>query len=82
MAQQHWAEGAVDAEASVEMKKVGNAKGWWRRGTCLLEMGRLEEADAWVRQGLEFEATEQDLVQLREQIDKKKKKKKAAAAAK
>lgn len=72
MAQQNWAEGAVDAEASVEMKKVGNAKGWWRRGTCLLEMGRLEEAESWVKQGLEFEATEQDLVQLRQEIEKKK----------
>lgn len=72
MAQQNWAEGAVDAEASVEMKKVGNAKGWWRRGTCLLEMGRLEEAELWVKQGLEFEATEQDLVQLKQEIEKRK----------
>ncbi|KAF2176291.1 hypothetical protein K469DRAFT_682624 [Zopfia rhizophila CBS 207.26] len=72
MALQNWAEGAVDAEASVEMKKVGNAKGWWRRGKCLLEMGRYEEADAWVKQALEFEATEQDLVQLKEEIEKKK----------
>jgi translocation protein SEC72 len=74
MAQQNWAEGAVDAEASVEMKKVGNAKGWWRRGKCLLEMGRLEEAETWVKQGLEFEATEQDLVSLKEEIENKKKK--------
>lgn len=72
MAQQNWAEGSVDAEASVEMKKVGNAKGWWRRGKCLLEMGRLEEAEHWVKQGLEFEATEQDLVQLKEQIESRK----------
>ncbi|KAI8940673.1 hypothetical protein NX059_001943 [Plenodomus lindquistii] len=72
MAQQNWAEGAVDAEASVEMKKVGNAKGWWRRGKCLLEMGRLDEAELWVKQGLEFEATEQDLVNLKEEIEKKK----------
>ncbi|KAH7386655.1 hypothetical protein DE146DRAFT_665258 [Phaeosphaeria sp. MPI-PUGE-AT-0046c] len=72
MAQQNWAEGAVDAEASVEMKKVGNAKGWWRRGKCLLEMGRLDEADQWVKQGLEFEATEQDLVQLKDEIEKRK----------
>jgi translocation protein SEC72 len=72
MAQQNWAEGAVDAEASVEMKKVGNAKGWWRRGKCLLEMGRLEEAEQWVKQGLEFEATEQDLVQLKDEIERRK----------
>lgn len=71
MAQQLWAEGAVDAEASVEMKKVGNAKGWWRRGKCLLEMGRLDEAEQWVKQGLEFEATEQDLVNLKAEIEKK-----------
>lgn len=72
MAQQNWAEGAVDAEASVEMKKVGNAKGWWRRGKCLLEMGRLDEAEEWVKQALEFEATEQDLVKLKEEIEKRK----------
>ncbi|EUC29965.1 hypothetical protein COCVIDRAFT_108834 [Bipolaris victoriae FI3] len=71
MAQQKWAEGAIDAEASVEMKKVGNAKAWWRRGKCLLEMGRLEEAETWVKQGLEFEATEQDLVSLKEEIERR-----------
>jgi translocation protein SEC72 len=73
MAQQKWPEGAADAESSVEMKKVGNAKAWWRRGKCLLEMGRLEEAEQWVKQGLEFEATEQDLVNLKEEIEKKQK---------
>ncbi|KAF2866574.1 hypothetical protein BDV95DRAFT_504981 [Massariosphaeria phaeospora] len=72
MAQQNWAEGAVDAEASVEMKKVGNAKGWWRRGKCLIEMGRLDEAETWVKQGLEFEATEQDLLQLKAEIEGRK----------
>jgi len=72
MAQQNWAEGAVDAEASVEMRRVGNAKGWWRRGKCLLEMGRLDEAEQWVKQGLEFEATEHDLLSLRDEIEKKK----------
>ena len=34
MAQQAWAEAAVDAETAVEMKKVGNVKAWWRRGQC------------------------------------------------
>ncbi|KAL6704639.1 hypothetical protein ACN47E_008036 [Coniothyrium glycines] len=72
MAQQNWAEGAIDAEASVEMKRVGNAKGWWRRGKCLLEMGRLDEAEEWVKQALEIEATEHDLIQLRDEIEKKK----------
>ncbi|RMZ70953.1 tetratricopeptide repeat domain containing [Pyrenophora seminiperda CCB06] len=71
MSMQHWAEGAIDAEASVEMKKVGNAKAWWRRGKCLLEMGRLDEAEGWVQQGLEFEATEQDLVLLKAEIEKR-----------
>ena len=55
MAQQMWPEGAVDAEVSVEMKRVANVKGWWRRGQCLREMGRFEEASEWVRQGLDFE---------------------------
>ncbi|KAK5691574.1 hypothetical protein LTR97_011568 [Elasticomyces elasticus] len=55
MAQQSWAEGSVDAECSVELKRVGNVKGWWRRGGCLKEMGRQEEAAEWVRNGLEFE---------------------------
>ncbi|KAK3117803.1 hypothetical protein LTR53_000491 [Teratosphaeriaceae sp. CCFEE 6253] len=55
MAQQAWAEGSVDAECSVELKRVGNVKGWWRRGSCLKEMGRREEAAEWVRSGLEFE---------------------------
>ena len=74
MSLQNWAEGAVDAEASVEMKKVANAKGWWRRGKCLMEMGRLDEAEAWVKQALEFEATEQDLVALKAEIEGKMKK--------
>ena len=55
LAQQLWVEGANDAEVSVEMKKVGNVKGWWRRGVALKEMGRWEECREWVRQGLEFE---------------------------
>ncbi|KAF2654255.1 hypothetical protein K491DRAFT_694019 [Lophiostoma macrostomum CBS 122681] len=73
MGQQNWAEGAVDALASVEMRKNPNAKAWWRRGKCLLEMGRMEEAEMWVKQALEFEATEQDLLALRDEIEKRKK---------
>jgi translocation protein SEC72 len=69
MAIQEWAQGAVDAEASVEMRKVGNAKGWWRRGKCLVEMGRLEEAQAWVGQALEFEANESDLLALKREVE-------------
>jgi translocation protein SEC72 len=69
MATQNWPEGAVDAEASVEARRVGNAKGWWRRGKCLMEMGRLDEARDWVRQGLEVEGEEGDLVTLLKEIE-------------
>lgn len=55
MGQQSWPEAALDAKISAEMKRVGNVKGWWRRGQCLKEMGRLDEARDWVRQGIEFE---------------------------
>lgn len=70
MAVQSWVEGAVDAECSVEAKKVGNAKAWWRRGRCLLEMGREEEAREWVKQGLEIEGSEADLVGLLKEIER------------
>ncbi|KHN97293.1 tetratricopeptide repeat domain containing protein [Metarhizium album ARSEF 1941] len=69
MAMQNWPEGAVDAEASVEARRVGNAKAWWRRGKCLMEMGRLEEARDWTRQGLEVEGEEGDLVSLLKEIE-------------
>lgn len=55
MGQQSWPEAALDAKISTEMKRVGNVKGWWRRGQCLKEMGRLDEARDWLRQGIEFE---------------------------
>lgn len=71
MALQNWVEGAADAEASVEGKRVGNAKAWWRRGRCLLEMGRLAEAKEWVRTGLEVEGEEGDLAGLLRDIEKK-----------
>ena len=57
---QQWAEASVDAECSVELKKVGNVKGWWRRGVALKEMGRLEEAAEWTREGVEFESAGPD----------------------
>ena len=66
-----WAEGAVDAEASVEAKRVGNAKAWWRRGKCLAQMGRWEEAREWVGRALEVEGNEADLVALAEDIERK-----------
>jgi translocation protein SEC72 len=69
MAMQAWPEGAVDADASVEARKIGNAKAWWRRGKCLMEMGRYDEAREWVGRGLEMEGTEADLVALLKEID-------------
>ncbi|KAH6655183.1 hypothetical protein BKA67DRAFT_559718 [Truncatella angustata] len=71
MGLQSWAEGAVDAEASVEAKRVGNAKAWWRRGRCLYEMGRLEEAKEWVSRGLEMEGEEAELKTLLGEVNTK-----------
>ncbi|KAK6951526.1 hypothetical protein Daesc_006047 [Daldinia eschscholtzii] len=71
MALQSWAEGAADAEASVEAKRVGNSKAWWRRGKCLVEMGRLIEAKEWVSKGLEMEGDEGELVALLKDINAK-----------
>jgi translocation protein SEC72 len=49
IALQMWPEGAADAATSVEMKAgPGQGKAWWRRGKCLVEMGRWEEAEEWV----------------------------------
>ncbi|KAM3068847.1 hypothetical protein ACMFMG_011009 [Clarireedia jacksonii] len=71
MAMSNWAEGAVDAESSVEAKRAGNAKAWWRRGKCLMEMGRLDEAKEWIGRGLEMENHETDLVGLLREIEAK-----------
>ncbi|KAK3350498.1 hypothetical protein B0H65DRAFT_454977 [Neurospora tetraspora] len=68
---QEWPEAAVDAEASVEAKRVGNAKAWFRRGKSLLEMGRLEEAREWVGRGLEVEGEEKELAELGREIEKR-----------
>ena len=47
-------------------------KAWWRGGKCLVEMGRWDEARAWVEQalGIEGSASEggKELVQLLEEI--------------
>lgn len=54
MGLQAWPEAAADAETSAELKPApGNGKAWWRRGRCLVEMGRWEEATEWVTKGLE-----------------------------
>lgn len=65
---QMWPEGAGDAEASVECKRVGNGKAWWRRGRCLVEMGRWEDARGWVGEGLEVEGNEAELGNLAKEI--------------
>lgn len=67
----NWPEAAVDAEASVEAKRQGNAKAWFRRGRCLVEMGRLQEAREWVARGLEFEGEEKEMVELLKEVDGK-----------
>ena len=51
MVASQWAEGAADAACSVELKRQGNGKAWWRRGKCLVEMGRWEDAARWVAEG-------------------------------
>lgn len=51
-----WAEAGEDARMSVEMKRAMNVKAWFRRGICLREMGRLDEAREWVALGVEFES--------------------------
>ncbi len=71
MAMQSWAEGSIDAEASVEAKKAGNAKAWWRKGKCLIEMGRLEEAAEWIGRGLEMEGKERDVMGLLKKVEEK-----------
>lgn len=68
MAKSMWADGAADAETSVELKRGGNGKAWWRRGRCLCEMGRWEEAREWVISGLEVEGNEGDLAALAKEI--------------
>lgn len=68
MSANNWPEGAIDAQCSVEMKKQNNSKAWWRRGKCLLEMGRVDEARDWVAEGLDFEA-EPELQQLKTEIE-------------
>ncbi len=69
MAMRQWVEGWKDAECSVECKKGGNAKAWWRGGRCLVEMGRLEEAREWVKRGLEVGGTERDLEELLSEVE-------------
>ena len=68
---QMWPEGAADAATSVEMKPVpGNSKAWWRRGKCLVEMGRWDEAKEWIERALEAEGMESsDMKTLRIEVE-------------
>ncbi|KAK3328039.1 hypothetical protein B0T19DRAFT_181423 [Cercophora scortea] len=75
----NWPEGATDAEASVEAKRQGNAKAWFRRGKCLVEMGRLEEAREWVAKGLEVEGEEKELMEFLKDVEARIAKKEAEA---
>lgn len=60
MAQSMWPEAALDAFCSTELKKVTNAKGWWRRTVALKEQGRLDEALDVVREAVDFESAGPD----------------------
>ncbi|KAI1171753.1 tetratricopeptide repeat domain-containing protein [Nemania sp. FL0916] len=76
-----WPEAAADAEASVEAKRVGNSKAWWRRGKSLVEMGRFDEARDWVRKALELEGDEAELAALLKDVEARLEKTKTAGAA-
>ncbi|RKF55667.1 Translocation protein sec72 [Erysiphe neolycopersici] len=72
MSLQNWPEGAIDAEASVEAKKSGNPKAWWRRGRCLVEMGRIDDAIEWIEKALVVEGNDADLATLLRETKKRK----------
>lgn len=54
MSMNDWPEALADVNASIELKKAGNPKAHWRKGKCLKEMGRFEEARDALEYGLEF----------------------------
>ena len=74
----NWPEGAVDAGTSVEMKRIGNGKAWWRKGRCLVEMSRWDEAQEWVSKGLEVEGGDVELKTLMADIEQHMKKRESA----
>jgi translocation protein SEC72 len=49
----NWPEALADASVSVELKKPQNQKAHWRKGKCLKEMGRLEEARDALEHGID-----------------------------
>jgi len=69
MATGQWPEGLADAEASIDCKRVGNPKAHWRKGKCLKEMGRLEEAREAIELGLEFGGEDADLKSLYKEVE-------------
>lgn len=69
MATGHWPEGLADADASIDCKRVGNPKAHWRKGKCLKEMGRLEEAMGALELGLEFGGEDADLKSLYKEVE-------------
>ncbi|POS87201.1 hypothetical protein EPUL_001603 [Erysiphe pulchra] len=71
MTLQNWPEGAIDAEASVEAKQSGNPKAWWRRGRCLVEMGRIDDAIEWIEKALAIEGNDADLATLLRETKKR-----------
>jgi translocation protein SEC72 len=73
MAMSSWVDGSMDAESSIEAKRAGNSKAWWRKARCLMEMDRLDEAKEWVGRGLEMEGNDADLVGLLKDIESKRK---------
>jgi len=68
MSMQNWPQAMLDAESSVEMSKAGNPKAWYRKGRCLVEMGRLDEARDWIAQALDVEY-DIELVNMAKEID-------------
>ncbi|KAL7276885.1 hypothetical protein RUND412_000125 [Rhizina undulata] len=64
----NWPEALADADASVFFKKVGNPKAHWRKGKCLREMGRLEEAKDALEFGLEF-GSDADLTLMLKEVE-------------
>ena len=57
---QNWVEGWKDAESSIECKRFGNAKAWWRLGKCFQEMDRYPEAVEALTRGLEIEGQDNE----------------------
>ncbi|KAK9479151.1 TPR-like protein [Lipomyces japonicus] len=53
MSQNRWGEALVDADTSIYLKR-NVSKSYWRKGKCLIELGRLQEAKDILEIGIEF----------------------------